>query len=173
MPVVGPGGGGGAPARVTGRYAGAVPSTPAPVPAPAPVIVAPAEPATAGTLATVAVVALGGGAGSLARYAMSLLLPHDAGGGVPWSTFTVNVAGSMLIGALTVLVTGRHPLLRPLLGIGFLGGFTTFSTFAVDAVVLVDRGAYATAAAYVAGTLAAALAGVSAGVAVTRRVAGR
>ncbi|MEV4512849.1 CrcB family protein [Dactylosporangium sp. NPDC049525] len=117
-----------------------------------------------------AAVAVGGSAGSAARYGVALLLPHDAGAGVPWATLAVNALGCLLIGVLVVLVEGRHPLLRPLLGVGVLGGFTTFSTYAVDAVVLADRGAAWTAAAYVAGTLVAALAAVSLGVFGTRRL---
>lgn len=120
-----------------------------------------------------AAVAVGGSAGSAARYEVALLLPHDAGTGVPWATLAVNAVGCLLIGVLIVLVEGRHPLLRPLLGVGVLGGFTTFSTYAVDAVVLADRGAVWTAAAYVAGTLVTALAAVSCGVYATRRLAGR
>ncbi|WP_327004047.1 CrcB family protein [Dactylosporangium sp. NBC_01737] len=123
--------------------------------------------------AVLAVVAVGGSAGSAARYGVALLLPHDAGTGVPWATLAVNSLGCLLIGVLVVVVEGRHPLLRPMLGIGVLGGFTTFSTFAVDAVVLADRGAVWTAAAYVAGTLVTALAAVSLGVFGTRRLLGR
>lgn len=120
-----------------------------------------------------AAVAVGGSAGSAARYEVALLLPHDAGTGVPWATLAVNAVGCLLIGVLVVLTERRHPLLRPLLGVGVLGGFTTFSTFAVDAVVLADRGAGWTAAAYVAGTPVTALAAVSLGVFATRRLAGR
>lgn len=122
--------------------------------------------------AIVGVVAAGGAAGSAARYGVALLLPHDAGAGVPWATLAVNAAGCLLIGVLAVLVEGRHSLLRPLLGAGVLGGFTTYSTFAVDAVVLASRGAGWAAAAYVAGTLAAALAAVTVGVAGARRLTG-
>ena len=116
---------------------------------------------------------MGGSAGSAARYAVALLLPHDAGLGVPWATLAVNALGCLLIGVLVVVVEGRHPLLRPLLGVGVLGGFTTYSTFAVDAVVLASRGAGWTAAAYVAGTLVTAIAAVSLGVSATRRLTGR
>jgi fluoride exporter len=129
------------------------------------------QPARAG--AVLAAVAVGGSAGSAARFEVALLLPHDAGTGVPWATLAVNGVGCLLIGVLVVLVEGRHPLLRPLLGVGVLGGFTTFSTYAVDAVVLAERGALWTAAAYAAGTLLTALTAVSVGVFVTRRLAGR
>ncbi|MFC4997588.1 fluoride efflux transporter CrcB [Dactylosporangium cerinum] len=127
----------------------------------------------AGTGAVLAAVAVGGSAGSAARFGVAQLLPHDAGTGVPWSTLAVNAVGCLLIGVLVVLAEGRHPLLRPLLGVGVLGGFTTFSTYTVDVVVLAQRGALWTAAAYAAGTLLSALVAVSAGVFATRRIAGR
>ncbi|MDG6108477.1 CrcB family protein [Dactylosporangium aurantiacum] len=120
-----------------------------------------------------AAVAVGGSVGSAARFGVAQLLPHDAGTGVPWSTLAVNAVGCLLIGVLVVLVDGRHPLLRPLLGAGVLGGFTTFSTFGVDAVVLAERGAVWTAAAYAAGTLIMAVAAVTLGVSATRRLTGR
>lgn len=116
---------------------------------------------------------MGGSAGSAARFGVAQLLPHDAGTGVPWSTLAVNAVGCLLIGVLVVLVDGRHPLLRPLLGAGVLGGFTTFSTYTVDAVVLAERGAVWTAAGYAAGTLLTAVAAVTLGVSVTRRLTGR
>jgi CrcB protein len=86
------------------------------------------------------------------------------------------VSGCLLIGVLVVLVTevwAAHRLLRPFLGTGLLGGYTTFSTYVVDARQIVAAGAPATAAAYLAGTLAAALLatylGVLAARALTRR----
>ncbi|WP_086732594.1 fluoride efflux transporter CrcB [Streptomyces glaucescens] len=111
----------------------------------------------------VAVVALGGGIGATARYAASLRWPA-APDGFPWATFWVNVAGCAVIGVFLVAVTegGRpaHPLLRPFFGTGVLGGFTTFSTYAVDIQRLVESGRPGTAGAYLAATLSAALAAV-------------
>jgi fluoride exporter len=86
-------------------------------------------------------VAAGGVVGAEARYGIELLLPAD--GGIPWATFTVNAVGCLLIGALMVVVlelTAPHRLLRPFLGIGVLGGFTTFSGYAVGAQVLLVDG---------------------------------
>lgn len=81
-----------------------------------------------------AAIALGGVLGAEARYGLSQALPYHAGQ-FPWSTLLINVSGSLLIGVLMAWL-GRqpapHPLLRPLLGIGLLGGYTTYSTFAVD-----------------------------------------
>ena len=81
------------------------------------------------------------------------------------------MTGCLLIGALMVLVTDVWPtqrLLRPLLGTGVLGGYTTFSTYIVDAQHLLAAGAARTALAYLAGTLLAALAAVQIGVTLTQ-----
>jgi CrcB protein len=103
-----------------------------------------------------AVIALGGVIGSLARYGLAEGFPH-AVGSFPWATFATNVAGCFLIGILLALLTPlSHPLLRPFLGTGILGGFTTFSTFAVDTDKLLPDHAVL-ALAYFFGTLAAAL----------------
>ena len=81
------------------------------------------------------VIALGGALGAAARYGAGLAWP-TAADAFPWTTLLVNVVGCALMGVLMVLVTERFvapPLLRPFLGTGVLGGFTTFSTYAVDA----------------------------------------
>ncbi|WP_306337472.1 fluoride efflux transporter CrcB [Streptomyces sp. KL118A] len=122
---------------------------------------------------TIAVVAVGGGIGAVARYAAATWWPV-APGGFPWTTLVVNAAGCAAIGVLMVLVTEvatAHPLVRPFLGTGVLGGFTTFSTYAVDIERLVRGGHARTGLAYLALTLAAALAAVWAGAWTTRRVA--
>jgi fluoride exporter len=102
----------------------------------------------------VAAVALGGAVGALARWAVGL------GIHAPLGTFLINVAGCLAIGALLEVVTTRpsHPLLRPFLATGVLGGFTTFSTYAVDAQHLLLGGEVARGLLYVVGTLLAALA---------------
>jgi fluoride exporter len=118
----------------------------------------------------VAVVAAGGVVGALARYGLGVAFPHPRGG-FPWATFGVNVSGCLLIGALIVLVTegfAAHPLARPFLGTGILGGYTTFSTAMVDTQRLWSAGAAGTGLAYLFGTLAAALAAVYLGVLGTR-----
>jgi len=85
------------------------------------------------------VVALGGVIGSLARYGLAEAIPHGPTG-FPWATFVTNVLGCFAIGLLLTRLTPRsHPLLRPFLGTGILGGFTTFSTFAVDTEKFVAR----------------------------------
>lgn len=117
-----------------------------------------------------AMISVGGALGALARYGIGVAFPAAASG-FPWGTFAVNVAGSLLIGVLMVLVTEVWPdrrLIRPFVGVGVLGGFTTFSAYAVDIQRLLDADAAGTALAYLAGTLAAALAAVAVGLAVTR-----
>lgn len=115
-------------------------------------------------------VAAGGVLGALCRYGLGLAVPA-APGHFPWTTFWINVSGCALIGILVVLVTegwpGAHPLLRPFLGTGVLGGYTTFSTYIVDVTRL---GFTVTALAYLVGTLVAALLATYAGVLGTRLV---
>ena len=116
------------------------------------------------------VIALGGMLGASARYAAALTWPTTPGS-VPWTTLGVNAAGCLLIGVLMVFVVeigGAHPLLRPFVGVGILGGFTTFSTYAVDTNSLLRAGHPGLAFGYWAGTLLVALIAVVAGVLVTR-----
>ncbi len=119
-----------------------------------------------------AAVAVGGALGALARYGVGLLLPHRPGA-LPLGTMAINVLGGLLIGILIVVVVERgrgHPLARPFLGTGVLGGFTTFSTYTVDAQQLIAAGRVAVAGAYLAGTLVAALLATWVGLALARRV---
>lgn len=122
----------------------------------------------------VTAVAAGGALGAIARWAVAEALPHDPGG-FPWSTFSVNVVGCFLIGVLMVLVVERwshRPLARPFLGTGVLGGFTTFSTYAVDTRGLLAAGQPAVAATYLVGTLAVGLLAVVVGLRLTERIVG-
>jgi CrcB protein len=116
-------------------------------------------------------IAAGGALGALGRYGLSEKLPHPPDG-FPSSTFVVNVSGCFLIGVLMVVLTegaGRpHRLFRPFLGVGVLGGFTTFSTYTVETQQLVTAGAPRLAFGYLLGTLAAALVAAQIGIMVTR-----
>lgn len=117
-----------------------------------------------------AAISADGVAGALARYSLDAAFPHRSDG-FAWATFGINVSGCLLIGALMVLVTdGCHNrrLLRPFVGTGLLGGYTTFSTYIVDIQHLRAAGAARTALAYLAGTLLAALAAVYAGITIAR-----
>ncbi len=122
-------------------------------------------------LAVVLVVSLGGGAGASARLAADHLGPEV------WATVAVNLAGCALIGVLVVLTTEvwrTHPLVRPFLGTGVLGGFTTFSTYTLDAHGLWVAGDRAAAAGYLIGTLLACVPATAVAVALARTlVAGR
>jgi fluoride exporter len=113
-------------------------------------------------LPVLAAVALGGVLGAEARYGVGLLLPH-APQAFPWSTLLVNALGCLLIGVLMVLLTATtapHPLVRPFLGVGVLGGFTTFSAYAVDVQRLLLAHRPGTAAGYLVATMAGALVAV-------------
>ncbi|MET9350372.1 fluoride efflux transporter CrcB [Streptomyces termitum] len=118
-------------------------------------------------LPVVAVVAAGGVLGASARYAATLAWP-TAPGTFPWTVFAVNAAGCALLGLIMVLATeapaAPHPLLRPFLGTGFCGGFTTFSTYALDTRRLLGSDSAVEGVLYLGGTLVAALAAVVAGV---------
>ncbi|WP_043627409.1 fluoride efflux transporter CrcB [Nonomuraea candida] len=119
------------------------------------------------------VIAAGGALGALARYAAQVALPAGPAD-FPWATFLVNVSGCLLMGVLMVVITEvrrAHRLVRPFLGVGVLGGYTTFSTYAVDVQRTIAEGAPVTGLLYLAGTLAAALAAVTAGMWLTRRAA--
>ncbi len=83
---------------------------------------------------TLAAIALGGILGALARYGLAVALPSHPGGFVR-ATFLINVTGCLLMGALMALLAARPtlpPLTQPFLGVGVLGGFTTFSTYILD-----------------------------------------
>nr|WP_202885617.1 CrcB family protein [Kribbella sandramycini] len=118
------------------------------------------------------VIALGGIAGSLARYGLAAAIPHSPGG-FPWATFLTNVAGCLAIGVLFARLTPQsHPLLRPFLGTGVLGGFTTFSTYAVDTEKLMHVQTHAhlfVAFVYFFGTVATALLAATVGAWLGRR----
>ncbi|MFE2443215.1 fluoride efflux transporter CrcB [Streptomyces melanosporofaciens] len=122
----------------------------------------------------VSVVAVGGALGATARYGASLLWPTPSSA-FPWTTLLVNAVGCAVIGVFLVLITEMwtaHRLLRPFFGTGVLGGFTTFSTYAVDFTRLAQDGRFAIAFAYLAGTLVVAMVAVWAAVAAARRVLG-
>lgn len=120
-----------------------------------------------------AVIALGGALGALGRYGLEVVWPRE-GAGFPLGMFVVNVLGCALIGVLMVLVSERgtpvNPLVRPFLGAGVLGGFTSFSTYAIDVSQLLDEGAAGVALAYLGGTVTVALLAVWGAAAVTRTV---
>ncbi len=119
-----------------------------------------------------AAVAVGGVIGSLGRYAVGLLLPH-AVGEFPWATLLVNVSGAFGMGLLVAFLVdrpGAHRLARPFLGVGVLGGWTTFSALAVDVMQLGVADEVQVAIAYLAATFLVGTLAVGAGTAVGQRV---
>jgi fluoride exporter len=115
--------------------------------------------------------ALGGALGALARWGTAQALPSPDGGW-PWATLLVNLTGCLLIGVLSGVLANRSPepaWARPFLGVGVLGGYTTWSAFAVEVVGLTDAGAVATAAGYVVVSVVGGVLAVAAGVLAVRR----
>lgn len=118
-------------------------------------------------------VAFGGALGAMARYGVGALLFPVEGNRFPLSTLFVNVVGSLLMGVFYVLIVEKMQLTglwRELLMIGFLGAFTTFSTFSLDALALWQNGHLALAVFYVVLSLFLCLGGVFAAIALTRLI---
>jgi CrcB protein len=121
-------------------------------------------------LDVLAAIALGGGLGSVARYLVATALPVHPGR-FPWSTFLINLSGSFVLGVLMVFVLEVWPprrYVRPFVGIGVLGGFTTFSTFAVEVRGLAAHGSWALADAYAVNSLVCGVAAVWCGITLAR-----
>lgn len=119
-----------------------------------------------------AAIALGGALGALARWSLAQALPHDQDA-FPWSTFLTNASGCLAIGVLMVLVVERwtrRPLARPFLGTGVLGGYTTFSTYAVETRGLLASGEAGLALLYLLGSVLVGLVAVVLGMRLTERV---
>ncbi|WP_419997844.1 fluoride efflux transporter CrcB [Streptomyces boninensis] len=134
---------------------------------------APRQRAWRGQGPVIGMVALGGGLGAAARYGAALLWPTAAPAAFPWTTLAVNVVGCAVIGVFMVVITdvwAAHRLVRPFFGTGVLGGFTTFSTYAVDIERLVDGGRPGLGLLYLGLTLLAALLAVWAAASTTRRL---
>lgn len=121
-----------------------------------------------------AVISLGGGLGSVARYLVAQAMPVRPGH-FPWATFLTNLTGCFALGLLMVFVLDVWPpnrYVRPFLGVGLLGGYTTFSTFAVEVRNLAGHGAWTLADAYAVNSLVGGLAAVWCGIALARLIAG-
>ncbi|WEX74594.1 fluoride efflux transporter CrcB [Sinorhizobium numidicum] len=120
------------------------------------------------------IVFLGAGIGGAARHGVNQLAAHLFGVAFPFGTLSVNVAGSFVMGVLAeyfALRSGFSQEMRLFLTTGILGGFTTFSTFSLDAISLWERGEWGNAAAYVVISLVLSLAGLLAGLAIIRFLA--
>jgi CrcB protein len=113
----------------------------------------------------------GGALGAAIRTALVEAAPTTPGSW-PWTTFAVNVIGSLLLGYFVCRLQERLPVTayqRPLLGTGLCGALTTFSTFQLDLLRLLDHGAVLLAVLYAAGSIAAGFTGVFIGTAIVRR----
>ena len=109
-------------------------------------------------------VAFGGALGAMARYGLSTLLFDAASNKFPYATLTANVLGSLAVGIVYVVIVEKAmlpPEMRSLLMVGFLGAFTTFSTFSLDALGLWQNGHLGLALAYALGTVVLCLAAVT------------
>lgn len=134
----------------------------------------PGTPVLRGQAGPTAAVAVGGALGALVRWFLETAHPA-APGTFPTTTFLINVVGCLLMGVLVVLVTEAresHPAVRPFLGVGVLGGFTTFSTYAVEAHQLLTGGHLVVAGLYLVLTVVTALLAVVLGLVLTRRASG-
>lgn len=119
----------------------------------------------------ISLVALGGAIGSVARYLVSVWSARLAGSQFPWGTLTVNIVGAFLIGLMVETIARRFDAsteMRAFLVTGVLGGFTTWSSFTLDAVVLFERGDWGLSALYLVGSLVVSFAAVFAGLALGR-----
>jgi CrcB protein len=115
---------------------------------------------------TVIGVALGGALGASARYGADKLIERSLGGLFPWSTFLINVSGCFLIGLFTAAFVERHhlpPWLRVGVVVGAIGGYTTFSTFAAEALDLDEVHHIAVSAAYLIASVALGMVAVYGG----------
>lgn len=116
-------------------------------------------------------IAVAGAAGALARYGLSGLAHRWWGAAFPWGTLTVNLIGCLLLGVLAELArqTGwLSPELRTAIGIGFLGSFTTFSTFGLETYRAIEQGDWAVAALNIASNVVLGLVFVLAGTSLAR-----
>ena len=115
-------------------------------------------------------VGVGGGIGTLARYYIAGWI-QAAGSAFPWGIFVVNITGGLLMGIIveaSALKLNLSPELRAFLTVGVLGGYTTFSTFSLDSVLLLQKGEYAQAAFYVIGSVVLSILALFAGLWIVR-----
>ena len=125
----------------------------------------------AAMMLTLLQVALGGAIGACLRFGVVHAMPRVTGAGFPLGVLTVNVLGSFLMGVMMVLSVERGlAWLSPFLAVGVLGGFTTFSTFSMEAFTLFERGQVMAAGAYVGMNLVLSLTAVAVGVWLSRGV---
>lgn len=118
-------------------------------------------------------VAAGGAVGATLRHAVNQIAVHVLGSGFPWGTLAINVIGSLVMGAFVgafALFWDASQTLRLFLTVGVLGGFTTFSAFSLDSVLLLQKGQMAEAVFYILASVILSLGGLMAGMMLVRMV---
>lgn len=118
-------------------------------------------------------IALGGALGALARYEVAAFIQARIPAGFPWGTFAVNISGCLVMGIAATLLTDRlvvHPNWRFLIPIGFIGAYTTFSTFEYETFRAVTEGAWLVGGLNVLGSIVAGYAALWLGVALARAI---
>lgn len=116
-------------------------------------------------------IAVGGALGALGRYALSNQITNLLGAAFPWGILIVNIVGCFVMGVIAELAAlnwNISPEMKAFLATGILGGFTTFSAFALDTAVLTERGDLANAMLYVAGSVGGSIAALFMGLALVR-----
>jgi CrcB protein len=125
-------------------------------------------------MGTIFAVGVGGGIGALARYYIASAI-QPAGAVFNWGIFIVNITGGLLMGLIvesSALKLNLPPDVRAFLTVGILGGYTTFSTFSLDSALLLQRGQYGVAAAYILGSVILSILALFAGLWIARAVYG-
>jgi len=118
-------------------------------------------------------IGLGGFAGAISRYLVDGFVADRTAGAFPWGTLAVNLSGSFVLGLLFAMTAERAILPADIRGpvmIGFIGAYTTFSTFMLESWVLIENGSYASAVANLGGSLLLGLVAVVAGLTVGRAI---
>ena len=122
---------------------------------------------------TVVLVGLGGFAGAISRYLVDGFVSDRTGGGFPWGTLVINASGTFVLGLLFAMTTERAIFpaeIRAPLMIGYLGAYTTFSTYLLESWRLIEDGAWAMALANLGGSIAVGLVAVAAGMIIGRAI---
>ena len=123
-------------------------------------------------MGVVLAVGVGGGLGALARYYIASAI-QSVGSAFPWGIFVVNISGGLMMGLIveaSALKLNLSPDLRAFLTVGILGGYTTFSTFSLDSALLLQKGQYMQAAAYMIGSVVLSILALFAGLWIVRSI---
>ena len=126
-----------------------------------------------GSVKSYLLVFVGGGLGASLRHAVNMISARGLGTAFPWGTFIINISGSLVMGLIAGYLAFKGEASQPwrlFLMTGILGGYTTFSAFSLDAVLLYERGEIASALFYVLGSVALSIAGLFAGLALVRHL---